>query len=607
MAQIKPTVNEAHEIAEISRDFAKPIEVLREAIHNSYDSGATEMHIKAFSDEADDATRQLTISFSDNGTGMNEDELTKLFGLGHSTKDSKRTDRQSIGYKGHGTKIFYQAASVCIATKTEDGELLLAYLDDARKKINKEELPMPTLLKNQEAQIYAVKNEIEIPSKKGTSVKLIDFTPNSERLIETSFKRAQIETYLRWFTIFGSFRKVVETNYEQPMKLFLQATDEQSPKEVHFGHNWPAVNNTDMTELKQKDRRRPFNYFQKTITKKVTGTNFQLEIVALFEGKRARRERDTAMRRQGKKDGLYHEEERYGLWLCKDYFPIEAKFEWLSETECPISNVFHKPLIFVNCQKFALTANRGSVGNSADSLLSATKEALFRFLEESRDSDTDIGNFLNEYDEDMYSRIREKDRKFLQRRVERYNKKKWCKIKLPNGQPYEFFEPTREATLFSLVHELQRLAPEILELDILDYDDHIGIDLLVRKKSQSNPSDLLEKSQIQYTELKFELESAINHPFDNLQAIVCWETELSDKSTVIDATNETFIYEEVLDDKITYSQLKPQANNQRLSHNIRVIALKRLLKQKFEYVESDNPKPVQTAPMATTGTVRKKR
>ena len=60
------------------------------------------------------------------------------------------------------------------------------------------------------------------------------------------------------------------------------------------------------------------------------------------------------------------------------------------------------------------------------------------------------------------------------------------------------------------------------------HDDHVGIDLLVRRNG--NPSDLLDRSKVSYTELKYQLESAINHPFDNLHAIICWEAALSDKS-----------------------------------------------------------------------------
>ena len=41
-------VNAGQEVAEIARDFERPEEVLREAVHNCYDAGARETRIKAW-------------------------------------------------------------------------------------------------------------------------------------------------------------------------------------------------------------------------------------------------------------------------------------------------------------------------------------------------------------------------------------------------------------------------------------------------------------------------------------------------------------------------------------------------------------------------------
>ena len=77
--------------------------------------------------------------------------IKNLFGLGHSQKD-KMPDRDPIGYKGHGTKVFYQALEIVVLTRREGGELLLAHLPDARAAIVQKRIPRPQLLKGDEAQ-----------------------------------------------------------------------------------------------------------------------------------------------------------------------------------------------------------------------------------------------------------------------------------------------------------------------------------------------------------------------------------------------------------------------------------------------------------------------
>jgi hypothetical protein len=600
MAQFEPTVNSGREIAEISRDFAKPIEVLREAIHNSHDAGAKEVRVLARIEKLAGGSRGLTLEIADDGCGMTEDVIKNLFGLGHSQKETL-PDRIPIGYKGHGTKIYYQASEVFVMTRRNGGDLLMAHLASARKDIFQEVVPKPTLLKGNEAQRLAdERGLVLLRSDQGTIIRLVDFTPNSDRLID-DFARAPVVNYLRWFTIFGSFKKVLYPDYQPPMKLFFQGTNEQAFQEVAFGHDWPPSDHVDIKTLKKRDERRPFNYFCKTFrhTDIPVQSGYRIDIAALFEGSRGRRERDLGIRRQ-RVGGLYHEEERYGIWLCKDFIPIEPKFEWLNEEDYPLTeDSLQRPLILVNCQEFELTANRGSVGNSPDVLLKAVKDAVFKLMRENIEDDKDLSNFLNEYQQDLFSRLREKDRKALQRRIDRYNKKQRCTIVLPGGKSHAFFEPTREITLFGLISELKILDHKLLGLDILDYDDHVGIDLLVRR--DTNPLHLLDKSKVAYTELKFDLESAINHPFDNLHSIICWETALSDRDPVQDPTGESFIYQEARDnDGITHAHLAPHPSS-KLSHSIKVITLRRLLQERYGLQSEPNSNPIGAATGPTSG------
>src|SRR5690242_9725611 len=107
MRNLTVTVDAGREIAEISADFTDPIEVVRESVHNSFDAGATEVSVAAVPQTLPDGRRVLTLEFQDNGIGMSEETLACFFGLGHSVKPSI-PGRPTIGFKGHGTKIYYQ-------------------------------------------------------------------------------------------------------------------------------------------------------------------------------------------------------------------------------------------------------------------------------------------------------------------------------------------------------------------------------------------------------------------------------------------------------------------------------------------------------------------
>ncbi|HEU4411827.1 MAG TPA: ATP-binding protein [Polyangiaceae bacterium] len=586
-------VNPGKEIAEIAGDFQEPREVLREAIHNAYDAAATRFELRAYPETLPAGDRVLSLEFRDDGRGMDAAQLKHFFGLGFSKKDAA-PDRAPIGFKGHGTKIFYQARRILVLTQQQNGERLLAVVEGARSTIYQKAIPVIELSRNGDASARAGELQLKLAADHGTTIRLVDYTANSKDLID-SFARRHVDDYVRWFTVYGSFRPALEAAFESPLTLELQATDESAPRPVEFGHPWPKADRTSPRELRALDQRRPYGYFCKRFAtrERAIGGGYRISVVALFEGRRGRLERDRNIRRQGA-GGIYHESERYGLWLCKDFIPIERRFEWLTEDGCPLLEDgfdlnLSQPLILTNCQDFALTANRGSVGNSSDDLLDAVKKGIYDYLKEIRD-DAEYKKFRDEYREDLFARLREKDRAALDRRVERYNRKKLLRATLPGGRPFEFFEPQREITLFGLVAQLQVLAPELLELEPLDYDDHAGIDLLVRRAR--DPHDLLSRDKVAYAEFKFILEPSINHPFANLSTILCWECSVGENAPVTDPTNERLLYSSARGaDGVTRAHLGPEAGSS-LTHVIRVIELKGLLRERCALEEMDNPRPV---------------
>lgn len=585
MPAIQIQANVGKELFEIASDFASPIEVIRESLHNSYDAGAKNVRLVAAAEQLPDGRRVLTITVSDDGQGMSGEMLDHFFGLGWSDKP-RLAGRDPIGFKGHGTKIFYQASEIAVLTRRTGADAAFVNLRDARNAVFQKMLPQPQSLPASEA----AEAGIQLAGETGTTIRLRDFTPDSGNLID-AFRCHAIESYLRWFTVFGSFKHVVHgSRPDAPLRLAIQGTDKPTLKEMDFGHRWPETDAVDLKLLKLNDERRPFNFFRKSFraAQQTIEGGYKIDIAALFEGRRGRLERDQDIARQ-RVGGLYAEEERYGLWLCRDYIPVEQRFDWLNDDACPKTGVdLARPLIFLNCQDFSLTANRGSVGNSSARLLEAVRKGLYEFIDEIL-VDKDLERFFNEYKDDLFSRLREKDRRALQRRVDRYNSRQLCTVSLSNGQSHSFFEPTREITLFGLVSEIQLLDPKLLGLEVLDYDDHCGIDLLVRRAT--TPDDMLDAKKVAYVELKYGLGSQLNHTFDHLSAVICWDISVGDNDMVYDASNVAFRVQQSVRDGVTHTRLLPQPGD-RLQHNVTVLVLKRLLKEKCQMRFAANPRPV---------------
>src|SRR5438105_12303214 len=92
---IRPRVNEAREFLEIAKDFKDPREIIREALSNSWDAGASKATLK-FSLIHIPGTRRkkIMVEISDDGEGMNAvpreagkpSEIESFFNLGDSHK-----------------------------------------------------------------------------------------------------------------------------------------------------------------------------------------------------------------------------------------------------------------------------------------------------------------------------------------------------------------------------------------------------------------------------------------------------------------------------------------------------------------------------------------
>ena len=83
-------------------------------------------------------------------------------------------------------------------------------------------------------------------------------------------------------------------------------------------------------------------------------------------------------------------------------------------------------------------------------------------------------------------------------------------------------EPSRESGVFALIIQLSILEPGLFPFEIVDYDTHSGLDIIVK----GNDSLPIYLSKLYYVELKYFLSNGFNHSFENLNSIICWDTNI---------------------------------------------------------------------------------
>ena len=94
----------------------------------------------------------------------------------------------------------------------------------------------------------------------------------------------------------------------------------------------------------------------------------------------------------------------------------------------------------------------------------------------------------------------------------------------------ELVEPNHETGVFALLIKLSTIKPALFPFCVVDYNTHTGIDAIA-KGDHTTP---IQQSKLYYLELKFQLSTQLNHSFDNLQAIICWDTKVKHGDKVVD-------------------------------------------------------------------------
>ena len=548
--KLVPQVDPTREFIEIAYDFSNPLDLVREGISNSFDAGAKEIEI-SFSVIDEYGEKQLITNISDNGHGMNKDGLQSFFDLGNSTR---RGDKQTIGEKGHGTKVYLNSSRIEVVTIC-DGIKYSAVMDSPIKKLHI----------NQTPEVEVQEEKCDLPN--GTKITITGYNNNRRN----KFTHQNLKDYILWFTKVGSIEKEFDLVEYKDVVIKLKGVDVDASETIPFGHIFPDDSQC-VTKLFDDYLTDAPKWFCKKIIKSGHLENFpEIHYDAIFcvEGTRVKYNYNPMIKRSGytAPAGAYTVQERYGLWLCKDFIPIQRKNEWITQKGSEYTR-FHA---FFNCQDFRLTANRSSIDNTPTEILEDIHKEVATIYEEIIQSDDWRTLEWLESEATSYNTI-QKEKKDFDWRIKRIQT-----ARIADYEGIRLIEPTQENGVFSVFMQIQALKPDSFPFTIVDYDTHSGIDVIV-KAVDTVP---IKNSKLYYVEFKNYLKKEFNHSFENLYSIICWDidpklTKHGDEVSDIAGIKRTLqiIPPEKANDRTRY-YLDDRRNN----HKIEIFVLKQYLEE----------------------------
>jgi hypothetical protein len=519
---IKPSVEAAYEFLEIMNDFTDPREIIREGISNSYDAQAKRIEIEV-SKIQEIGKPEIKITIRDNGEGMigiPQSDIDKkipniktFFALGDSTRrtydlETKEKKTTGIGTKGHGTKIFYKSRLIRVETY-RDNKKTIATVKDAMARFYHGEMP--------DIETQSTANSPSDWWK--TSIEIIGYDAQ-----ESFFEHEALKDYIYWFTKHGSPELQFNVSVNKGKKIFLKGLGKEAPaEELEFGHVFPE----ECYDIKALKTKYPQHDFTKYFVKrwcflqiplsKHPGVN--IDFIFSIEGDEAKRLYNKML-----KEGKYTVVERYGIWLCKDYIPIQKVNEWIAKkTEW---TKFHS---FINCQHLELTANRGSVNNTKKEFIEDIEDTVKTIFKNKIATDHIYQKYLEAIEEEEAQRTIEQEKADYTKRAKKARKKKHAKYK-----SIDLFEPQNEAETITLFVSVSSLMPKLFEFIPVDYNTKAGYDTLIRAKDRL----AMDHTELKFVEFKHRLKSPFNHSFENLNHIVCWDCDLADETDFFDIGNK---------------------------------------------------------------------
>ena len=492
---IIPRVNEAREFLEIAKDFKDPKEIIREALSNSWDAGASEVSIKFDLARISGTQRKkIMVEINDDGQGMGSkprdgiesSEIEGFFNLGDSYKP-----HGSIGSKGHGTKIYYKSHGIGVET-WKSGKRIVA-----QTEVN----PWTTLNQGK-VPSYGYEENAD-SSRKGTNIKIDGFQAK-----QSEFKSLDALTeYVRWYTVLGSFGEYFGDS--KSMSLNLKPADTYSSITIPFGFKFPD----EQLDLSNGTENACKIFGPKTIDCGETedGKAIKVEVVGALLGETLR-------------EIVPHTYSHMGIWLSKDFIRIERNNQILEDVFGG-QYYYRALLLFANCQHFDLTANRNDIRTDQEEYDLAV-EGIKKFCKEIKNDDFLIRYFKSKQDEDNEKKDRDDDKKVKERLAKGVDQRK-DRINSYKGRSNMSFnglisapvkEPTSEAETALLLQSMISSRHQGIDFIIGDYNTARGVDLIVEMIDKEMPS-------MKWAELVSSLDKlyAWSHPPEAYHIIICYQ------------------------------------------------------------------------------------
>ncbi|MFA9427065.1 ATP-binding protein [Natronorubrum sp. A-ect3] len=456
-----PEVNEVQEFLEIASDFEDPLEIIRESLSNSYDAGATEVVITIRNTGAGS-----DIIIEDDGHGMSQQDLKSFFDLGNSRK----TD--SIGHKGHGTKIFYKSDRIVVDT-AHNGLNFHAEMDRPWERLNDKTLPE-----------YEVTEAETRPGNTGTRIQITGFR-SGEGFDPKSLTYDKIHHYLKWKTIAGSTAHYFNANQREMDVVVnldngIDDTQEQltTTNQLTFPSEQlrPSTGDFPATRMCK-------HYPAREITFEHDEGTSTVEIVGMIGGKAARNELPTYGRHSV----------QFGVWLAKDHIKVEQLNEVLSH-----DNEFIHFFFIANCQDLELSANRGKVRNKASSLYKTLKQELKHYMTKIAEDPWFKENYLETRKRAQLRRRAKSQTASLEERLQAIN-------------PGDQFTPTNRTEVLLALERSNRDAD--MEITVKEYKADHEVPAILQV------DDTLCTSHV-YVELTHHFEN--DYPLSSADVILCW-------------------------------------------------------------------------------------
>lgn len=511
MEIFKPVVRDISLYKEIVKNLVNPLEVPREAISNSIDAEAKNIDIDLYRNESG----KFCISFADDGTGMDMNQIESFFNLGDSRKDSR-----NIGEKGLGTKIFFKSSSIKVISQKSNMNGIIAIMDKPWESLNKDEIPS-----------YTVEKIDPVPGRNGSKIIIEGYLiDNPERY----FNYETLKDYILWFTAGGSFKSLFVNyaelnkyvkNMQVAPRIFINDLISGIKEEIAGAHQFYPPQENPKEDIREKIYKCSVNYCRHFgpyhRSTNIDGEYISFQMYGTVAGVNCRKSICKLRPSERLKS-------RFGIYLAKDFIAFKKQSNLITD---PNYHHFH---LLVNSQNFELTADRNNISNENDPRVKWIFENVKKIIEEDIMPITINTYFKIRKQEECCFQIKEKNIN-LNKRLKGFNKLENLNLdnvsitKIPDN------EGQVAILLASLLSNYNKKYIKYL-VSIAHYSLQSTTDLICTDK---NGEPLL-------VEIEFLLSNLFKHehPFKTFDCIVCWKVdiEMNEKRKLIDGTELKLIY-----------------------------------------------------------------